>query len=133
MSPGYRILDLFAGAGGLSLGFKNAGFEIHAAIENDDWACQTLRRNNHAATVIQGDITAMSDGEIRSLSNVHLSGIIGGPPCQGFSHSNINNRDPHDPRNSLFREFARFVRILRPDFFVMENVPGLLKTRLAAG
>src|SRR5437763_9079694 len=127
----YQILDIFAGAGGLSFGFKSAGLQVHAEIEHDDWACQTLRRNNPNTTVIQRDLTSISDDEIKSLFSVHLSGIVGGPPCQGFSHSNINNRDPRDPRNSLFREFARFVRILRPDFFVMEHVPGLLHTTLA--
>ena len=59
--------------------------------------------------------------------------IVGGPPCQGFSHSNIVNRDPKDPRNSLFREFLRWVSVLQPTFFLIENVGGLLNTRTAEG
>lgn len=129
-----RILDLFAGAGGLSLGFEHAGFEIYAAMESDSWACETLQKNHPTTKVLCRDITSVTDDEVRSLfGDVRLSGIVGGPPCQGFSHSNITKRDIRDPRNSLFREFARFVRILRPDFLLMENVPGLLRTRLVSG
>lgn len=129
-----KILDLFSGAGGLSLGFEEAGFEVYAAVEMDQWACQTLQANHPSCQVIQRDITSISDEEIVSMfRRVQLACIVGGPPCQGFSHSNITKRDPLDPRNSLFREFVRFVRILRPPIFVMENVPGLLKTKLGTG
>lgn len=129
-----RILDLFAGAGGLSLGFEMAGFETFAAIEQDEWACETLQKNRPQTTVYKGDISTISDDEISGrYKDARISGIIGGPPCQGFSHSNITKKDSRDPRNSLFKHFARFIRVLEPDFFVMENVPGLLKTRLGSG
>jgi len=127
-----KILDLFAGAGGMSLGFEQAGFKVQAAIELDSWACDTMRLNNPDCNVVQRDVTSISDVEIKQLfGKFRLAGIVGGPPCQGFSHSNVTKRDPHDPRNSLFQHFARFIKVLHPDFFVMENVPGLLKTKLA--
>jgi DNA (cytosine-5)-methyltransferase 1 len=129
-----RVLDLFAGAGGMSLGFRQAGFETYAAVEQDEWACDTLRKNHPSTLVFQRDICAFSDAEIRGLfAAARIDGIVGGPPCQGFSHSNITKRDSRDPRNSLFREFARFIGILKPQFFVMENVPGLLKATLDDG
>lgn len=132
--PRPTILDLFAGAGGLSLGFEQAGFAIHTAIEADKWAGQTLQRNHPDTRVLCRDIASFSDEEIAALfSGVRLIGIVGDPPCQGFSHSNIGRKDPHDPRNSLFRHFANFVKILKPDFFLIENVPGLLRTKLASG
>lgn len=128
------VLDLFAGAGGLSLGFEQAGFHVHTAIECDAWAAETLRRNHTQTHVVQKDIAQITDEEVRTLSSaVRYVGVIGGPPCQGFSHSNIVKRDPRDPRNSLFQHFARFVNLIRPDFFLIENVPGLLRTSLATG
>lgn len=128
------IADLFAGAGGLSLGFEQAGFHVHTAIESDVWASETLRRNNPGTRVLRRNIARISDEEIAVLFRaIRLVGVIGGPPCQGFSHANITKQDPRDPRNSLFRHFARFVRLLRPPFFLIENVPGLLRTKLASG
>ena len=128
------VLDLFAGAGGLSLGFEQAGFHVHTAIECDAWAAETLRRNHTRTQVVQKDIAEITDKEVRALSSaVRYVGVIGGPPCQGFSHSNIVKRDPRDPRNSMFQHFARFVSLIRPDFFLIENVPGLLRTNLATG
>ena len=128
------VLDLFAGAGGLSLGFEQAGFHVQAAIERDTWAAETLRRNHPRTRVVQQDIAEITDEEVKALSSaVRYVGVIGGPPCQGFSHSNIVKRDPRDPRNSLFQHFARFVSRIRPDFFLIENVPGLLRTNLATG
>jgi DNA (cytosine-5)-methyltransferase 1 len=128
------VLDLFAGAGGLSLGFEQAGFHIHTAIESDEWACETLRKNHPGTRVLKRNVSRIGEDEIRSLfRDCRLTGIVGGPPCQGFSHANITKRDPRDPRNSLFRHFVRFVRALRPPFFLIENVLGLLRTRLASG
>ncbi len=128
------VLDLFAGAGGLSLGFEQAGFHVQTAIERDTWAAETLSRNHPRTRVVQQDIAEITDEEVKALSSaVRYVGVIGGPPCQGFSHSNIVNRDPRDPRNSLFHHFVRFVSLIRPDFFLIENVPGLLRTNLATG
>ena len=127
-----NIIDLFAGCGGLSLGFELAGFNIPLAIEIDEWASETYKRNHPKTKVITDDITQILDlSRLLSGSTETINGIIGGPPCQGFSLS--GNRDKNDPRNSLFMEFVRFVRYFTPEFFVMENVPGLLSMKTKKG
>lgn len=121
-----RIIDLFSGCGGFSLGFGRAGFKSVLALEIDEWASETFSANHPETDVITQDVRQVS---AMALGLSDIDGIIGGPPCQGFSLS--GNRDPKDPRNSLFMEFVRFVREFQPKFFVMENVLGLLsmKTR----
>lgn len=132
--PAGTVLDLFAGAGGMSLGFEQAGFSIETTVEIDAWACQTLRRNHPTTQVLEADISLLTDQQIEGLVYSMPAVVIGGPPCQGFSHSMAGpRRDPADPRNSLFREFVRTVKLLQPPAFVMENVPGLLRTRAADG
>ena len=124
----YKCIDLFAGCGGLSLGFEMAGFNIPLAIEIDEWASETYEKNHPSTEVLMGDITKIVDLEnIISKNNLPVDGIIGGPPCQGFSLS--GNRDKKDPRNSLFMEFVRFVKYFKPKFFVMENVTGILSMK----
>ena len=123
-----NIIDLFAGCGGLSLGFEMAGFNIPLAIEIDEWASETYKKNHPSTEVLIDDITQILDLEnIISNEDLPIDGIIGGPPCQGFSLS--GNRDKKDPRNSLFMEFVRFVKFFKPKFFVMENVPGILSMK----
>lgn len=123
-----NIIDLFAGCGGLSLGFEMAGFNIPLAIEIDEWASETYKKNHPSTKVLIDDITQILDLEnIISNEDLPIDGIIGGPPCQGFSLS--GNRDKKDPRNSLFMEFVRFVKFFKPKFFVMENVPGILSMK----
>lgn len=121
-----NIIDLFAGAGGFSLGFEMAGFDIPLAIEKDEWASETYRYNHPNTKVITEDIT-----QIKDFPDLDVTGIIGGPPCQGFSNS--GKRDKKDPRNSLFMEFVRFVNHYQPKFFVMENVKGILSMKTQAG
>lgn len=126
----YSVLDTFAGAGGFSLGFELAGAKAIGAIEIDSWACETFQFNHPHAEVMQGDITAMSDEEIVSrFGKFNPDIILGGPPCQGFSICNKNSGDPKDPRNSLFEEFIRVGRLLRPKVMIMENVPNLIKAK----
>lgn len=123
-----KVIDLFAGCGGLSLGFEMAGFEISLAIEKDEWASETYRANHPDTKVITGDITEILDlDSLLDKKHLPIDGIIGGPPCQGFSLS--GNRDKNDPRNSLFMEFVRFVKFYKPKFFVMENVTGILSMK----
>lgn len=122
-----NIIDLFAGCGGLSLGFEMAGFNIPLAIERDEWASETYKANHKNTKVITGDITQILDLKNLLDSDVKIDGIIGGPPCQGFSLS--GNRDKNDPRNSLFMEFVRFVNFYKPKFFIMENVTGILSMK----
>ena len=125
------IIDLFAGCGGLSTGYELAGFNIPLAVEKDDWASETYRFNHPNTKVITGDITQITDLDSLLPKGTKVDGIIGGPPCQGFSLS--GNRDKKDPRNSLFMDFVRFVKHFKPSFFMMENVPGLLSMENANG
>lgn len=123
-----NLIDLFAGCGGLSTGFEMAGFTIPLAVEKDLWASDTYKYNHPSTKVITEDITKIID--LQSLlpnKTMEIDGIIGGPPCQGFSLS--GNRDKKDPRNSLFMEFVRFVKYFKPKFFVMENVTGILSMK----
>ena len=126
----FTVLDTFAGAGGFSLGFELAGAKVVGAIEMDSWACETFKFNHPNATVMQGDITAVTDEQIiETFSKFEPDIILGGPPCQGFSICNKNSGDPKDPKNSLFREFVRIGRLLKPQVMIMENVPNLIKAK----
>ena len=104
-----RIIDLFAGCGGMSLGFEMAGFQTVLAVEKDDWAAETYQFNRQNANIFVGDITEIKEPK-KQFNLQNISGIIGGPPCQGFSVSGF--RDPKDPRNSLFMDYMRFVENL---------------------
>lgn len=128
-----RIIDLFAGCGGMSLGFEMAGFQASLASEIDHWASDTYKKNHKKTPVIVEDIRKVKDLDSikREYGLSHVDGVIGGPPCQGFSLS--GNRDRKDPRNSLFMEFVRFVDYFQPKFFVMENVKGILSMKTANG
>ncbi len=118
----YEIVDLFAGAGGMSLGFEMAGFDVVQAVEIIDIAADTHERNFPLCRVHRGDISDFKPN--KELKSHKIRVIAGGPPCQGFSVA--GRRDPNDPRNRLFREFVRVVDEIQPDYFVMENVPGIL-------
>lgn len=127
-----NVIDLFAGCGGLSLGFEMAGYTIPLAVEKDEWASETYMKNHPKTKVVTSDITQVKDlDSLFSQKEIKIEGIIGGPPCQGFSLS--GNRDKKDPRNSLFMEFVRFVKHFQPRFFVMENVTGILSMQTKSG
>ena len=122
---GHIAVDLFSGAGGLSLGLKRAGFVIAGAIENDPVAVRTYRHNlgDH---VIEAPIESVSGAGVRRRFNIEQGGcalLAGGPPCQGFSVQ--RNGPRHDARNALVLEYLRLVKQIRPRFFLLENVPGL--------
>lgn len=127
-----KVLDIFAGAGGFSLGFQLAGYEIIGAIELDEWAAETFKFNHPNANVLVGDIASFSDGFLLNAFE-RPDVILGGPPCQGFSICNKNAGDPADPRNSLFTEMIRFGRLFSPKCIVMENVPNLLHAKTLNG
>ena len=118
----FKVLDLFSGCGGLSLGFQDAGFEISLAIDNWADALQTFHSNHPNAKTLCEDLTKV---DFPLIKNQYLNGevdiVIGGPPCQGFSIS--GKRDPRDPRNKLSFSFIDAVKFLKPKAFVMENVP----------
>ena len=122
-----QIIDLFAGCGGLSTGFEQAGFNVVLAIEKDFGAAETYKFNHPETKFLIEDITKVKN--ISQYINCKINGVIGGPPCQGFSLS--GDRDPKDPRNSLFMDFMRITKAVDADFFVMENVPGLLSMKTA--
>jgi DNA (cytosine-5)-methyltransferase 1 len=124
-----KVLDLFAGAGGFGLGFHlaNKNFKVICSLEVDKWAAETLEANNiYKQKIIVKDIRSFdTDEKIRAACKSKPDVIIGGPPCQGFSYAGPT-KDPKDPRNSLFKNFAHWVEVLQPKVFVMENVRGLL-------
>lgn len=124
------VIDLFAGAGGLSLGAARAGFKIAAAIENDEYAIETHRKNFPLTKHSDKDIATLTGSDLLDLAGLRrgeLTGLIGGPPCQGFSE--IGEKKVDDYRNELFTHFFRLVSESRPKFFIAENVPGILNER----
>ncbi len=127
MKKKVNYIDLFSGAGGMSLGFDQAGFNNIFSIDIDPRFCETYKFNFPHHNLIQKDILKLSNEEIKSLiENKIIDVVIGGPPCQGFSMAgNIGRKFIDDSRNQLFREFARVVEIVQPKCFVMENVARL--------
>lgn len=119
----YNILDLFCGAGGLSLGFERAGFHVVKAIDIDKHAIDTYNYNRVEKVAEVKDVSEIDHAYIDKLGPI--DGIIGGPPCQGFSIAN-GQRIIDDNRNRLYREYFRILEETRPKFFVIENVTGLL-------
>lgn len=117
-------IDIFSGAGGLSLGAEMAGIRISTAIEINGSAAKTFLRNHKGATVIQEDIQDINPMLLHG-KNKPVFVIMGGPPCQGFSLSNTRTRNMRNEKNYLFLEFVRFVREIRPAWFVLENVCGI--------
>lgn len=118
-----KIIDLFCGAGGLSLGFERAGFEVAFAIDTWTDAVQTYNKNHRDPVAKCYDIHKLENDYLESLRG-QIVGVIGGPPCQGYS--TVGTRDINDPRNHLYLEYCRVVERVSPDFFVIENVRGLL-------
>ena len=126
-----RVLDLFCGAGGLSVGFEAAGYEIVGGIDNNDIAVKTFTNNIPGARGLTRDLRKADFSDIEEF--VGPSGaniIVGGPACQGFSTSGglsrDSGRDDKDPRNRLFINYLEIVDLLRPSWILFENVPGLL-------
>ena len=119
-----RVLDLFSGCGGLSLGFEKAGFDIIAGIDNWQDALVTFQRNHPHAQALLMDLAKVRIASVGKTLDSDIDVIIGGPPCQGFSIS--GKRDPNDPRNLLYKTFLNAVRHFSPKIFVMENVPNLV-------
>ena len=125
ISTNYNFVDLFSGAGGISVGVKQAGFQKIASVEIDKDASNTIRKNFpesiHFEMPIENLTEAMLDDKI---GDKKINTVFGGPPCQGFSVAGLRN--PDDPRNKLFKEYVRVVKHLQPEFIVLENVPGIL-------
>ena len=124
-------LDLFAGAGGITLGFKKAGIKSIGAVEIDRFAAETFRYNFPDVPLYNRDIYSFSDKEIlERFSGVDI--IAGGPPCQGFSVAGPSQYGIIDQRNTLIMEFFRFIKVLKPKICVLENVKGILSGKMNA-
>ena len=117
-----NIISLFAGAGGLDLGFEKAGFNVVAANEYDKTIWETYE-NNHDAELIKGDICNISSDMFPECD-----GIIGGPPCQSWSEAG-SLKGIDDPRGQLFYQYIRILKDKRPKFFLAENVKGMMAKR----
>lgn len=123
-----KTLDLFCGAGGLTEGFRQAGFECVYGNDCMKEALNTFAMNHPKAWVDNRNIVEIAPATVRErlgIARGELDVLVGGPPCQGFS-INAPERFLDDPRNALFRDYVRFVREFEPKVFVFENVPGLL-------
>ena len=120
-------VDIFSGAGGLSLGAEMAGYDVRMAVEMDKNAADTYKKNHPKALVLEDDIHNIVPVEQLALqADERVSIVFGGPPCQGFSTSNTMTRNMQNPNNSLFKEFLRFVSELNPEWFLFENVEGFM-------
>jgi DNA (cytosine-5)-methyltransferase 1 len=125
-----RAVSLFSGAGGFCEGVRRAGWKVACAVESDAQACLTHAANFGDVPLFKGDIARfLKDGQpgvpgLDQLVAQNIDVVYGGPPCQGFSQ--IGPRNLNDPRNLLYEEFVRVVRLLRPRAFVMENVPNMV-------
>jgi DNA (cytosine-5)-methyltransferase 1 len=122
------LIDLFCGAGGLSEGFRQAGYRVLLGSDIDPVFGETFSRSHNGADFLAKPIQALSSAELLTrtgLAKGQLDVLVGGPPCQGYSVYN-HGRGEHDPRAGLFREYLRIVSDLAPKWLVMENVTGLL-------
>jgi len=128
MTRSLKAISLFSGAGGMDIGFRDAGFEIAVAVEQDPSCCNTLRTNCPDLSVIEGDISEITTDEIlqsAKLKPLEAALVIGGPPCQSFSLAG-KRMGMDDDRGKLILDFSRIVHETLPRAFVMENVKGML-------
>lgn len=121
------VIDLFAGVGGLSLGFETAGFDVVLANEFDADIAAAYTANNPGTNMIVSDITELPIEETFTPYVGKTTATVGGPPCQGFSQKG-QRKSINDPRNFLFRHYFEVVKYVKPKYFVIENVPNLLTT-----
>ncbi|RQW63095.1 DNA cytosine methyltransferase [Vibrio viridaestus] len=122
------IVDLFCGCGGFGLGAELAGFRTIAAVDIDPTLQSAYKRNFPKTHVLNGDLSQLNKESWRMILNgVKVDGVIGGPPCQGYSR--MGKSDKKDPRRTLLGHFFRNVNIINPKFFIMENVEGLMDER----
>lgn len=124
----HKVVDLFAGAGGLSLGFENTGkFSIVAAVENNKNAIKTYKHNNKDVEIFE-DIKTLDFGKILSKHG-EIDVVIGGPPCQGFSNANRQKSKIINGNNELVKKYVAAVETIRPKVFVLENVKSLASNK----
>ena len=121
----FSVIDIFAGAGGLSEGFRQAGFVVVAGSDNDPDALATYATNFPEAQTISGDVRSPATKKCILAAARHADVVVGGPPCQAYSQVRNHSRVINDPRNSLYREFVDVLQQTLPSAFVMENVTGM--------
>lgn len=119
-------IDLFSGAGGLSLGAVQAGIDVRMAVESDPRVAATYAWNHSCTKVYVGDVRKLKEISVDKDRKATI--LFGGTPCQGFSTSNQRTRNQHNSLNWLFLEFFRIARLWRPDWVVLENVTGIVET-----
>jgi len=124
------IISLFSGAGGLDLGFKKAGFKTVWANEYDKTITPTFKVNFPSIHLDERSIVVIPDREIEEIKTKYgpIDGVIGGPPCQSWSEAGAR-RGIKDHRGQLFHDYVRFIKILKPKFFLAENVHGIMHSR----
>ncbi len=120
-----KVIDLFAGVGGLSYGFMQAGFDIVLANEIDETIAMSYSKNHPKTKMINKDITKLDIEKIFKAYKNNIDVIVGGPPCQGFSQKGMR-KTIHDERNFLFRYYFKVVEYVKPKYFLIENVPNIL-------
>ncbi|MBD3794916.1 MAG: DNA (cytosine-5-)-methyltransferase [Epsilonproteobacteria bacterium] len=123
----YSVVELFAGAGGLALGLEKAGFDTKLTLENNKWACETLRNNRPHWNVLEADVTKIANEGIRKYLNFdgEIDLLSGGYPCQAFSYAE-KKLGLEDTRGTLFYSYAEILKELKPKMFLAENVKGLV-------
>lgn len=129
----YNAISLFSGAMGLDLGVERAGFDIRVCVEMDKWAAETIRANTDIP-VINADINHVSTDEILHIANLRredVTLVVGGPPCQAFSTAG-RQRGLADFRGNVILQYLRVVGDIRPEYFILENVRGILSAKLNA-
>lgn len=128
----YNTISLFSGAMGLDLGIEAAGFDIKVCVEMDKWAAQTIR-NNTSIPVIEKDINCVTSEEILHTAGIDASStvtlLVGGPPCQAFSTAG-KQRGLADFRGNVIIQYLRILNEIRPKYFILENVRGILSAKL---
>lgn len=127
-----KTISLFSGAMGLDLGLEEAGIGVAACVEIDGPSCRTIRTNRPDVPVVEGDIRQLEPQRILDLAGLERGKaflVSGGPPCQAFSTAGRRGSFG-DPRGSLFADYARFVGYIKPEYFLMENVRGLLSAAI---
>lgn len=125
LSDYLKVIDLFAGVGGLSLGFVQDGFDIVLANEKDPVIAESYSKNHPGTRMITGDITQLDIDKVFGPYKGKIDVIVGGPPCQGYSQKG-KRKSILDERNFLFEYFCKVVEYINPKYFVMENVPQIL-------
>lgn len=127
----YNAISLFSGAMGLDLGIEKAGFNIRVCVEMDKWAAETIRKNTNIP-VIEKDINLVSTKEILEVAGLKCEDVtlvVGGPPCQAFSTAG-KQRGLADFRGNVIIQYLRVINEIRPSYFILENVRGLLSAKL---